>query len=73
MEKNYLFSNIPVLSNSIVPNNLLYYTSADPQALSILKAFEKYHLLNNSQHATFYAEKVKTYTDILFKREIELP
>lgn len=39
--KNYLFSNIPVIANSIVPNNLLYYISPDPYALAILKDFER--------------------------------
>lgn len=71
--KNYLFSNIPVLLNSTIPNNLLYYTVPDPQALSIFKAFERYHQINGTKYKIFYSKKVKTYTEQLFKQELELP
>jgi len=71
--KNYLFSNIPVIANSIIPNNLLYYTAPDPQALAILKTFEKYHQKNGTKYINFYSQKVKKYSRNLLKQELELP
>ena len=71
--KNYSFSNVPVLVNSIIPNNLLYYITPDPQALTILKAFEKYHQKNDTKYKDFYSKKIKTYTHQLFKKEPEFP
>lgn len=71
--KNYLFSNIPVIANSIVPNNLLYYISPDPYALAILKDFERYHQKNDTKYISFYSKMVKAYTNQLFKQEHDLP
>lgn len=71
--KNYSFSNIPVLTNSIIPNNLLYYSSPDPQALAIFKAFERYHQINETKHKGFYSKMVKSYSQKIFKNEYELP
>jgi len=71
--KNYSFSNVPVLVNSIIPNNLLHYITPDPQALTILKAFEKYHQKNDTKYKDFYSKKIKTYTHQLFKKEPEFP
>jgi O-antigen ligase/Tfp pilus assembly protein PilF len=71
--KNYLFSNIPVSNNSIIPNNLLHYSSPDPQALPIFKAFERYHQINNTKYKDLYSKMVKSYSQQLFKYELELP
>ncbi|MBA0884773.1 O-antigen ligase family protein [Flavobacterium sp. BBQ-18] len=71
--KNYFFSNIPVSGNSIIPNNLLYYTSPDPQALPIFKAFEKYHQIKHPKYKGFYSKMVKSYSQRIFKHELELP
>jgi hypothetical protein len=70
--RNYFFSKIPILNNSIIPNNLLYYTTPDPQALYVFNAFQNQHGIN-IKDKDFYSQMIKSYSHKLFKQELRLP
>ncbi len=72
LSRNYYFSNIPVLRNSFLPKDLIYYTSPDINPYKSFKTLNRfYNMKGDSKRKTFYyklSDKYNKY-DSVFKGE----